>query len=493
MFKFASLCLLTGGLLSPSALAASSATLAFGALDIKDAKTGGLLLSVDGLRDTAEARFTQLGYTTVKTDDIVFEKKGVATQARFRLDGHLVALSCDATLSERTCQATVRWDLFDSVWNAPIYEVQTRGVTVQKNNSATPEQYTDTILNAMDRTLARPGLAEAMRANGGEHDALPRPHWTEPLEVRACPSRARRMPEDLQEAVDAVAILRTPDGVGSGVFVSPDGFVATAAHVVAGHDEVEVRTSKDLLLIGTVVRIDSAHDVAVVRVPGEGHPCLSVRQKPASLGAPLVAIGAPGGEALASTVSRGIVSSQRSWNGYSFLQTDASINPGNSGGPLLDEYGRIAAVVSWKVGGSSFEGLAFGVPVSAWQERLVVKFGERSADTSPAALDAAGGTDAHMLVIDSPDPDLEPTQHTADRRKAAQVVMWGGVGLFAIGGLDSRNRVVNAEPIRGVDAAMMVTGALAAAAGRVVYRFGPPVSRTQVSVGPGQITLLGSF
>jgi hypothetical protein len=77
------------------------------------------------------------------------------------------------------------------------------------------------------------------------------------------------------------------------------------------------------------------------------------------VGAEVIAIGSPLG--LQNTVTRGIVSALRDVQGVSLVQTDTAINPGNSGGPLLDRYGRVVGINTWKIAGSSTQSLGFAV------------------------------------------------------------------------------------------------------------------------------------
>src|SRR5262249_30636198 len=136
----------------------------------------------------------------------------------------------------------------------------------------------------------------------------------------------------------------------------------------------------------------------------------------------LYAIGSPASEKLAFSLTRGIISGVRDFDGIPFLQTDASINRGNSGGPMVDHHGRVLALTSWKITGEALQGLAFGVPIEDALRALGLTFGEQT-DT---ALKNAPGLDpslgkANVVALDEgadPVPSLDPEGDRA--RLAAQ-------------------------------------------------------------------------
>jgi serine protease Do len=169
----------------------------------------------------------------------------------------------------------------------------------------------------------------------------------------------RRAPRERQE-----------EGVGSGVIVSPDGYILSNNHVVEGADEIKVRFSTggptyDAKLVGT----DPPTDIAVLKinVTNALTPATMTDSSTLQVGDVVLAVGNPFG--VGQTVTMGIVSATgRGGFGIvdyeDFIQTDASINPGNSGGALVDALGRLVgiptAIVS-RSGGSM--GIGFAVPV----------------------------------------------------------------------------------------------------------------------------------
>src|SRR5579864_2161442 len=164
---------------------------------------------------------------------------------------------------------------------------------------------------------------------------------------------------------------RKEQGLGSGVIVSPDGYVLTANHVVEGADTVKVALADgerefDAKVIGT----DPPSDVAVLRLNAKKPlPAITLADSDKlQVGDMVLAIGNP--FAVGQTVTMGIISAlQRGGFGISgyedFIQTDAAINPGNSGGALVDVEGRLVGIntaIMSRSGG--FQGVGFAVPVN---------------------------------------------------------------------------------------------------------------------------------
>jgi serine protease Do len=161
--------------------------------------------------------------------------------------------------------------------------------------------------------------------------------------------------------------------LGSGVIVSPDGYVVTNNHVIAHATEIEVMLQDRRTFKGKVIGADPQTDVAVIKVEATGLPAASwgdsSKLEPGDV---VMAFGNPFG--LNFTVTRGIVSAVgRSGLGIEsyedFIQTDAAINPGNSGGALVDVRGRVIGINTAILSASSgpdgeggFNGVGFAIP-----------------------------------------------------------------------------------------------------------------------------------
>lgn len=161
-------------------------------------------------------------------------------------------------------------------------------------------------------------------------------------------------------------------GTGSGVIISPDGYVVTNHHVIEGASSVTVTLLDQRTFAGTIVGSDPQTDLAVVHIQGRDLPFVSWGDSSTlEVGDYVLAIGSPFG--LHSTVTQGIVSAKgRGGMGITqyedFIQTDAAINPGNSGGALVNMRGELVGIntaILSRTGG--YQGVGFAVPASIGQ------------------------------------------------------------------------------------------------------------------------------
>jgi serine protease Do len=148
--------------------------------------------------------------------------------------------------------------------------------------------------------------------------------------------------------------------LGSGVIVSPDGYIVTNNHVVAKAAEIEVTLSDKRKFKGKVVGADPSTDVAVVKIEGSNLPTAPFgNSDQLKVGDTVMAFGNPFGQYF--TVTRGSVSALGRSAGriediQNFIQTDAAINPGNSGGALVNVHGQVVGINTAILSGNSGPG-----------------------------------------------------------------------------------------------------------------------------------------
>lgn len=157
---------------------------------------------------------------------------------------------------------------------------------------------------------------------------------------------------------------------GSGVIISPDGYIVTNRHVINGAVDIRVTMSDRKILTAKLIGSDPLTDLAVIKIDGHDLPSVpwgdSTELRP---GQTVLAFGNPFG--FRFTVTRGIVSALNRPNPYSddprkpggFIQTDAAINQGNSGGPLVDARAEIVGINTFLISPSgAFSGMGFAIP-----------------------------------------------------------------------------------------------------------------------------------
>ena len=206
-----------------------------------------------------------------------------------------------------------------------------------------------------------------------------------------CPGEGQSLNEVYRRVSTSVVVIRsqgsevTADGVvrfkaiGSGVLISPDGIVATAAHVVQTMDDISVEFLGAEPVPARVIRSEPWADLALIRVsvvPRDATVSRLADSDPILIGDPVIIIGAPYG--LSYALSQGVISARwppdtvtKDFPLAEFFQTDAALNTGNSGGPMFTRAGELIGIVSHNItksGGS--EGLGFVVTANT-VKRLV--------------------------------------------------------------------------------------------------------------------------
>lgn len=208
---------------------------------------------------------------------------------------------------------------------------------------------------------------------------------------------------------------RKEKALGSGVIVSPEGYILTNNHVVDGATDVKVMLSDKWELQAKIVGTDPKTDIAVLKVDGGNFSPITIGDSAkVEVGDVAIAIGNPFG--VGQTVTRGIISAkERGGLGIEdyedFLQTDAPINPGNSGGALVNDRGELiginTAIISRDSGGN--QGIGFAVPSNLARQVMdqILKNGKvvraylgiLPRDVTPSMAKAFGEKEARGVVV----------------------------------------------------------------------------------------------
>ena len=176
---------------------------------------------------------------------------------------------------------------------------------------------------------------------------------------------------------------RMESSLGSGVIMSPEGYILTNNHVTSGADQIVVALKDGRETLARVIGSDPETDLAVLKIDLKNLPAITIgRSDNIRIGDVTLAIGNPFG--VGQTVTMGIISAtgrnQLGLNNYEdFIQTDAAINPGNSGGALVDAIGNLTGIntaIFSKSGGS--QGIGFAIPVKLAMEvmKSIIEHGQ---------------------------------------------------------------------------------------------------------------------
>ncbi len=189
---------------------------------------------------------------------------------------------------------------------------------------------------------------------------------------------ARNLPqmsprEQAKRVGSAVIKVATPGGLGSGVIINADGYAITNAHVIQGETNLRVTVwfpladgtlQRSVIEDVDIVAVNNHLDLALIAIPRNeklgAFPYAPLEaDESIEVGQTVFAIGNPLG--LERSLSQGVISTtQRSFDGLTYIQTDAAVNPGNSGGPLFNTRGEVVGITN--MGILFGEGLNFAIP-----------------------------------------------------------------------------------------------------------------------------------
>jgi serine protease Do len=267
-----------------------------------------------------------------------------------------VVLSCAALLAAPACGEE----------QPRVERERIRGV--QADGAASSAQPARSVLDAVPPRPVDPEVAESLQ----QARALSRAFQyaaqnIEPSVVHIIQQRQVRIMRNL---FDVGERRLAPTGTGSGFVVTPDGYVVTNHHVIAGAERVLVKLNDGREYPGTIVGTDPATDLGLVKIEADNLvPARFGDSEALEVGEWVLAVGSPFG-VFNNTVTAGIVSAKgrRGLAGPAdrfedFIQTDAAINPGNSGGPLVNLEGEVVGInsqIATRTGGSV--GIGFAIP-----------------------------------------------------------------------------------------------------------------------------------
>jgi S1-C subfamily serine protease len=323
-----------------------------------------------------------LGYNMRDSADALFDPTG-EVKIRFAMAAilHTAVIDFEYEYSRRrrrrvegvgTADVEVEVHLHDAVANKTVYKRTFSGHG--EDAGLKPNPIISAVVNATLKATTDPEFVRLV-SKGPIQEELAAPS-VDQLELTACPGdESVSLPRDLSRILDAVIEIQVGSSMGTGVIVSPDGWIVTAAHVIGDAAEIWVRFPNGAQVPATLQESNTEFDVALLRIAGRDYPCSRIRSaaQDLELGSDVFAVNLALGEIRSPTVTRGVVSGYPERQGKRFIQTDASLNPGSSGGPLFASDGTIAGITVRKIMGAGIEGLGFAVPIQDVVHHLSVR------------------------------------------------------------------------------------------------------------------------
>lgn len=267
----------------------------------------------------------------------------------------------------------VEWQVYDRLDRKVVYERVTQGNSEvhPARDGGEVDVFLEAFAHATRNLLADRGFYELIAEDGGlanqaakapavETTLRPRALFTQPIAANMALVRSN------------VVVVYAGGGHGSGFVIDDTGHLLTNEHVVRTAERVRVRFESGDEETASVVAVDARRDVALLKIDRASTGGLPIRFDPPTIGDEVYAVGAPLKPSYSATLSRGIVSALRSFDGEPWIQSDVNVQPGNSGGPLLDDRGNVIGITSRgapnEVGAPS--GVNFFVPIADALRRL---------------------------------------------------------------------------------------------------------------------------
>ena len=197
----------------------------------------------------------------------------------------------------------------------------------------------------------------------------------------------------VDEARPSVVRIVSAGGGGTGFVIDAEGYILTNEHVVGGQTSVTVVLHDGARIVALVVSADAGRDIALLKVDTNRNLVPLAFAARVREGESVIALGFPLDLGESMSVTRGIVSAIRTFNGVKHVQTDAAINPGNSGGPLLNDRGEVVGMNTFirrEIEGREYDaqGIGFAVSFDVLEARLAAMKADPSPPTAAATATA---------------------------------------------------------------------------------------------------------
>lgn len=317
-------------------------------------RPGDLSFSGKELTERFRAELTAAHYNVVGDPDALFDDPS-AWKAEYLVAGAIKSMNVDLCYAYDRWQdetevsgfavMEVNWQVYSRLDRKVVYQTTTqgRGNIAPASVTGDPDVFLDGFAQATRNLLGDRGFHDLITGAASVRTARPAIALQEAVVPNGAPFKGA-IQQNMQTVRANVVTVRSVEGHGSGFFIDDAGHLLTNEHVVDGTDHVKVILESGQELEGAVIAADPGRDVALVKVAPAGLRGLPLRAARPEIGAEVYAVGSPILEELSGTVSKGIVSAYRSFEGLEYIQSDVTTVAGSSGGPLLDERGNVVGI-----------------------------------------------------------------------------------------------------------------------------------------------------
>ncbi|MBN1523669.1 MAG: serine protease [Spirochaetales bacterium] len=315
------------------------------------------------------------GYDVLEDSDDLFGT-GSAAKARFQIAGIISKTFVDQNIYYQSActpgagsiavnskvEMVAEWQIYDSIKDKVILKIETTGYYKNEKEKDLQVIIFDTFEDTFLRLMANAEFVKAL--TGKSIDTTEKPTDTSPIKAGySLDGQKTKMPSGISDLFKSVVTIKVGVTHGTGMIISADGYILTAAHVVDGADKVAVVFESGEQAEGTVIRLIRTNDSAIIKVNKKNLPFIPIAKAQPPIGSEVFVIGTPLDKSLSYSVTKGIISGYREKNDIKYIQTDTPVNPGNSGGPLIDGNGYIIGIISSKLMGPGVESIGFAIPV----------------------------------------------------------------------------------------------------------------------------------
>ncbi|TAE79562.1 MAG: hypothetical protein EAY81_11120 [Bacteroidetes bacterium] len=321
----------------------------------------------------AERELGNGGYEVVKQGKLFADEEAVSP--KLLIGGNMKGLNFVSNytggfVATNTADVEIEWQIYNRIKNKVVFTYTTKGTYTKANGDAEfviKEGFRDALINLINEDTFAAVVLKQEKVKKLDESINPNE-----ILIAKYASTYKTRADMLSNSTKSCVTIKADEGHGSGFVISTDGYIITNHHVIDGSKEISVLFENGFNIPAELVYSNADFDLALIKLKGKGFTPLPLGSSEKTVvGSDVFAIGTPKMEEFGQTVTRGILSAKRTFEGRTFLQTDASVHPGNSGGPLLNEQGAVIGINTYKFRGA--EGLNLSIPIEVAIEKLNIK------------------------------------------------------------------------------------------------------------------------